>query len=224
MDIQYTVKYSDRKTVTITIERDRSVIVHAPKNTSAETIGNLIEKKKQLIFNKINGPNKYPVPKPYKEFVSGESILFLGRNYKLQISEDSFEGYIFDNNLIISKEHRNNANKILKDFYFKEAEEIIIPRIERFADRLGVKHKKSSIKDLKYRWGSCTPGHNLNFNWRLIMAPVYVIDYIIVHELTHLIEPNHTKDFWNVVSVQLPEYKKGKEWLEKNGHVLEISF
>jgi predicted metal-dependent hydrolase len=224
MDIQYEIKYSERKSITITVERDRSVIVRAPFNTSAEMIHNLIDRKKYLIYKKINGINKYPVPKPYKEFVSGESILFLGRNYKLQIVNDNFEGVVFENNFLISRSNRINANNLLRNFYLKQAEEKIIPRVIRFANRLGVKYEKISILDLKYRWGSCTSKHNLNFNWRIIMAPVYVIDYIIVHELAHLIESNHTREFWNIISVQLPYYKKAKNWLKENGNLLEIDF
>lgn len=72
--------------------------------------------------------------------------------------------------------------------------------------------------------GVCTPKGNINFNWRIIKAPINVIDYIIVHELTHLIEANHTTDFWNIISVQLPHYKKAKEWLRENGNLLELDF
>jgi hypothetical protein len=106
----------------------------------------------------------------------------------------------------------------------KQAEEKIIPKVKFHAKNIGVKYKSIKILDLKYRWGSCTPKDNINFNWRLIKAPIYVIDYIIVHELTHLIEPNHTPEFWNIVSVQLPHYIKAKDWLKINGHLLETEF
>ena len=81
-----------------------------------------------------------------------------------------------------------------------------------------------NILDLKYRWGSCTPKDNIHLNWRLIKAPVNVIEYIIVHELTHLLESNHTPEFWNRVSAQLPNYEKAKHWLLENGHELETDF
>lgn len=224
MDLQFDIKYSDRKTITITVERDRRVVVRAPMNTSSETIHKLVEEKKHLIYKRINGPNKYPIPKPYKEFVSGESILFLGRYFKLRVVNEDFDGVVFDNNFLISKSNRQKGNILIRDFYIQQAEEKIIPRIVRFADRLGVHHEKISILDLKYRWGSCTPKHNLNFNWRIIMAPIYVVDYIIVHELAHLIEPNHTSDFWNIISVQLPDFQKAKSWLKQNGDLLEVDF
>ena len=88
---------------------------------------------------------------------------------------------------------------------------------------MGVRYNDILISDLKYRWGSCTPKNNLNFNWRLIKAPMRVIEYIIVHELTHLLEPNHTADFWAIVRNQLPDYLKSKEWLKRAVSLLEES-
>jgi hypothetical protein len=224
MEIKYEVKYSDRKTISITVERNRSVIVRAPFNTTSEIINSIIEKKKFLLHKKINSSNKFPIPKPYKEFVSGESIMYLGHLYKLEISKEDFEGIRFENNFSISSLNRSKANQFLKDFYYEQANEILIPRIKRFADSLGVLHNKISVADSKYRWGSCTPKGNLNFNWRIIKAPINVIDYIIVHELTHLLETNHTADFWNIISVQLPNYRKAKDWLKENGNLLDIDF
>ena len=83
---------------------------------------------------------------------------------------------------------------------------------------------KILISDLKYRWGSCTPKDNLNFNWRLIKAPMFVIDYVIVHELTHLMESNHTAQFWNIIEAQLPDSQKAKDWLKEHGAIIEESF
>ncbi|MBD0378090.1 MAG: M48 family metallopeptidase, partial [Flavisolibacter sp.] len=108
--------------------------------------------------------------------------------------------------------------------YKKQAEEKIIPRAKHFAKQLGVQYNNISILDLKYRWGSCTSKDNIHFNWRIIKVPVYVVDYIIVHELAHLLEANHTEAFWNIVSVQLPHYNKGKGWLRENGNLLEVDF
>ena len=88
---------------------------------------------------------------------------------------------------------------------------------------MGVCYNNILISELKYRWGSCTPRNNLNFNWLLIKAPMRVIEYVIVHELTHLLEPNHTADCWAVVRNQLPDYLKSKEWLERAGGLLEES-
>lgn len=224
MQIEYSIQYSNRKTLSIIVERDRSVIVRAPLNTSKEVIEKEISKRKFLLFQKINHPQKYETPKSRKEFVSGESLLYLGKNYKMEVVQESIGGIQFDSKFYISQANQTNAEQLFKSWYFKQAEEKIIPKAKFHAKNLGVNFKAIKILDLKYRWGSCTPKDNINFNWRLIKAPIYVIDYIIVHELTHLLESNHTPEFWNIVSVQLPHYNKAKDWLKDNGHLLETEF
>lgn len=224
MKIDYSIKYSARKTISIIVERDRTVVVRAPLNTSIELIESEINKRKFLLFQKINHPQKYTLPRDRKEFVSGEALLYFGKYYKLEVVDKTIDGVEFDSKFIISKDNQKEARQILKVWYIKQAEEKLIPKVKHFANHLGVNYKKISILDLKYRWGSCTPKDNINFNWRLIKAPGYVIDYIIVHELAHLLEANHTPEFWNIVSVQLPNYEKAKEWLKENGSLLETEF
>ena len=224
MQIEYSIKYSNRKTLSIIVERDRTVVVRAPLNTSKELIEKEISKRKFLLFQKINHPQKYNLPREQKEFVSGESLLYFGKYYKLEVVPEEINGVEFDNKFSISKSNQKKAEQLFTQWYFKKAEEKLIPKVKHFTNHLGVHCNKISILDLKYRWGSCTPKDNINFNWRIIKAPVYVIDYIIVHELTHLLESNHTPDFWNIVSVQLPHYDKAKEWLKENGNLLETEF
>jgi predicted metal-dependent hydrolase len=224
MNVEYSIIYSARKTISIIVERDRSVIVKAPVNTSKELIENEVNKRKFLLFQKINHPQKYSIPRDRKEFVSGESLLYLGKHYKLEVVDDLIDGVEFDSKFTISKDNQKQAIQILKSWYIKQSKEKLIPKVKQFAQHLGVNYNKISILELKYRWGSCTPKDNINFNWRIIKAPVYVIDYIIVHELAHLLESNHTPDFWNIVSVQLPNFEKAKDWLKINGKFLETDF
>jgi predicted metal-dependent hydrolase len=106
------------------------------------------------------------------------------------------------------------TTELLRDWYIKKAEEKLTPQARLYAKHMGVRYNNILISDLKYRWGSCTPKNNLNFNWRLIKAPMRVTEYVVVHELAHLLEPNHTADFWAVVRSQLPDYLKSKEWPE----------
>ncbi|TVM14167.1 hypothetical protein DPQ33_17800 [Oceanidesulfovibrio indonesiensis] len=112
------------------------------------------------------------------------------------------------------------GRRALRRWFKKRAAEKIIPRAERFAQSLGVKYNQIQMTDSKFRWGSCSTKDNLNLNWRLIKAPVFVIDYIIVHELTHLIEGNHTPRFWNIVHAQVANMDKAKKWLKENGQLL----
>jgi len=109
----------------------------------------------------------------------------------------------------------------MREWYIARADEIILRRVHRHARELGVQFSKAKIVDNRYRWGSCTIQDNVNLNWRLIKAPMFVIDYVIVHELAHLIESNHTPEFWNVVRTQAPKMEKAKLWLKENGQILE---
>ena len=224
MEIKYSIKYSARKTISIIVERDRSVVVIAPLNTSEAVIAKEVNKRKRLLQEKISHNQKYPFPKSAKQFVSGETLLYLGKHYKLYVTENPDEGISFDNKFFIGKTNQKEANKLFRDWYIKSATEILVPKAKLIAKQLGVSYNNINILDLKYRWGSCTPKDNIHFNWRIIKAPMTVIEYIIVHELTHLLEANHTPEFWNRVAVMQPEFEKAKKWLKEYGGELETDF
>lgn len=224
MEIKYSIKYSARKTISIIVERDRSVVVRAPLNTSEEIISREVNKRKRLILEKISRNQKYPFPKPAKQFVSGETILYLGKHYKLYVTDNPEEGVSFDNKFFIGKTNRKQANKLFREWYIKSADKILVPKATSIAKHLGVSYNNISILDLKYRWGSCTAKDNIHFNWRIIKAPMTVIEYIIIHELTHLLEANHTPEFWNRIAIMQPNFEKAKSWLKEFGGELESDF
>lgn len=224
MHLDYIVKRSaKRRKLTITVERDRSVIVHAPLETTDAKIQQVVESKRQWIYEKIGHPQKYkdlPHP-PGKELVSGESALYLGRHYRIEVVRTGLSGIQFNQRFLIPAGSNTKRNEVLRDWYNQRANEKIIPRVQHYARELGVDYARSKIVDNRYRWGSCTTKNNVNFNWRLIKAPMFVIDYVIIHELTHLIEANHTPRFWNIVRAQSPSMEKAKTWLKENGQLLE---
>jgi hypothetical protein len=148
----------------------------------------------------------------------------LGRNYRLEIEKGREESIRFAGRFVVTGSSPDRAGKLFKDWYKLMAKEKIVPRVKRHARNLGVEFDKVMVSDLKYRWGSCTPKNNLNFSWKLIKAPMLVIDYVIVHELAHLLEHNHTPRFWNIVRTQVPRYVKARDWLRQQGEVLENNF
>ena len=223
MNLEYNVIYAARKTLTITVERDRSVVVRAPHGTPPEKIDAIVERKKLWLYEKTRHAQKHDRPLKPREFISGSTVLYLGRNYRLEIVSEEFDGVLFDQKFLISKSSAAQTQELLREWYLKKAKEKLTPRARSYARHMGVRYNDILISDLKYRWGSCTPKNNLNFNWRLIKAPLRVIEYVVVHELTHLREPNHTADFWAVVRNQLPDYLKSKEWLKRAGGLLEES-
>jgi hypothetical protein len=156
---------------------------------------------------------------PGKELVAGESLPYLGRQYRIELVEggDQIE---FAQKFLVPRALAGKT-PIFRNWFIDRAKAKILARVAVYARNLGVSYKEAKIGDGKYRWGSCTPNDNVIFNWRLIKAPVFVIDYVVVHELAHLIEQNHTPRFWNIVKAQAPNMEKAKAWLQKNGALLE---
>lgn len=224
MKVEYQVKYSNRKTLNISVERDRSIIVRAPHHLSEEKIDEIVQSKKQWIKEKLNHTQKYPIIAESKEFISGETLMYLGKNYQLLVVDEKIEGVEFDHRFKISRSNQPKANELFKSWYLSQALKKIEPLAKRYAKNLGVEYNQFKTSEMKYRWGSCTPANNIIFNWRIIKAPMYVVEYLVAHELVHLIEANHTPRFWNILSIQVPTYEKSKNWLKKNGHLLEVDF
>lgn len=225
MELHYTVQRSaKRRKLTITVERDRSVVVHAPEGTSDERIAQIVASKRQWIYEKISHTQKYQdLPHaPGKEIVSGESLLYLGREYRVEVVNSELSEIKFDQRFFIPAAQVPRQAEALRDWYIERAKAKIVPRVKYYARQLGVKVAQVRIVDNRYRWGSCTLNDNVNFNWRLIKAPMFVIDYVVVHELAHLIEANHTAEFWNIVRAQSPTMEKAKTWLKDHGQLLEL--
>jgi len=224
MELAYEIRRSSkRRKLTITVERDRRVVVHAPMTTTEAKIREIVESKRMWIYEKLHHSQKYrelPHP-PGKELVSGESALYLGRHYRIEVVESGLSEMRFSQRFYIPASHVQNRKAVLRQWYIQKAKEKILPRVRQFARQLGVAFNKAKIVDSRYRWGSCTMNNNVNFNWRLIKAPMFVIDYVIVHELAHLLEANHTLRFWNIVRAQTPTMDKAKQWLKDNGQILE---
>jgi predicted metal-dependent hydrolase len=221
-DIKYKLKRSNRKTLSIYIERDGRVSVISPWQLSSKDIEQVIDKKKSWIYKnlaewKVLNANKFE-----KEYVSGESFLYLGRPYQLKIvAEQDIPLMLYQGIFRLRKKDKDKGKKLFKEFYKEKAEVKLPERIELYKNKIGVEPKEIKIMDLQYRWASCTD-NALIFNWKIMMAPLIVIDYVVVHELTHLIHKNHTNEFWNDVSKAMPEYIERKNWLRDNGVTLDI--
>jgi predicted metal-dependent hydrolase len=216
------VRSPKRKKLTITVERDRSVVVHVPQETSEDEVHRIMDEKRQWILEKLRHPQKYKerIP-PGKEVVNGESAPYLGRDYRIEVTETESGEVEFSQHFLVPPARLEKRRQVLRDWYIGQAKEKILPRAEQHAQELGVTFKSASVVDNRYRWGSCTVGDKVNFNWRLIKAPMFVIDYVIVHELAHLIEANHTSDFWSIVRAKTSTMEKAKAWLKEHGQLLE---
>jgi predicted metal-dependent hydrolase len=183
----------------------------------------IVDSKRQWILAKLRHPQKYqdrPHP-PGKEVVNGESAPYLGRDYRIEVTETASGEVEFSNIFLVPVVHQAKRRVVLRDWYIARAREKILARVQQHARELGLRFTAAKIVDNRYRWGSCTVRDTVNFNWRLIKAPMFVIDYVIVHELAHLIETNHTTRFWSIIRAYLPTMEKAKAWLKEYGQMLE---
>ena len=211
-----------RKTIALQITDDAKLIVKAPFEVSDETIFRVVRKHISWITEKKKEIQSRDPKFSSKEFVSGEGFLYLGRYYKLEIVDGQEELLRFENKFYLSRSALPDAKKVFIDWYKKKAYEKISERVRFYSQRSGIKYNKVNITDAQKRWGSCSPKGNLNFSWKLIMAPLSVIDYVVVHELAHIEEKKHSKSFWVKVKIMMPDYEKYKNWLNENGYLLRL--
>jgi predicted metal-dependent hydrolase len=223
MKLTYTtVRSAKRKKLTISVERDSTIVVFAPETATDEAIDQVVQSKRQWLFEKLqNAPKYQDRPAPGKEVVSGESALYLGREYRISLGRDGSTQVVFDRFFVIPQGDRLQTRQVFRDWYVQQAQAIILARVQRYASELGVHVAEALIVDDRLRWGACTAKNNIRLNWRLIKAPMSVIDYVIVHELAHLLESNHTPAFWNIVRAKVPGAEKSKAWLKAHGQLLE---
>lgn len=222
MDFNYKICFKRKKSISISIDKDASVIVSAPKYVSKKYIENFIKSKSSWIEKNIQKieENRKNVE---KNFCNGEEFLYLGNNIKLIISDDNFKDIKFDEqNFYISKSNIDNANKLFHKFYFDMADRILKERVIFYAKKYNFSVNNVRISNANTRWGSCSIKKNISINWKLIMADIKIIDYVIIHELAHTIEHNHSKNFWKIVENIMPDYAERKIWLRKNGERLDI--
>ena len=231
--IPYSIRKSARaKYVSITVGVD-GVKVVAPRGVGDDRIIAVVENKREWIFNKVEGlklQNKQL--RTERELVSGVKLPFRGEDFTLRVSEYdgrytrvTIEGELFvvyiNKNLPLNK-RQEEIRRGLERWYVIQAKEIFHNRLEVYRDKLGLNFNQVRLKNQKTRWGSCSSKGNVNLNWRLVMSPTYIMDYVIVHELCHLKFMNHSHAFWQLLESIIPDYKVGKLWLKQHGIELSL--
>jgi predicted metal-dependent hydrolase len=211
-----------RKTIALQMTEDATLIVRAPLNVSHDAIIKTVLKYENWIKQKkikIQSREHKFVP---KKFVNGEDFIYLGDIFKLEIVDNQFESLRFNDKFYLAKNALPVAKEVFIAWYKHMANLVISERTKLFADINGLQYNKISITNAQKRWGSCSFYGNLCFSWRLVMAPAPVIDYVVIHELSHLKEKNHQEDFWNRVRTFMPDYKNHNDWLKENSHFLRL--
>lgn len=209
-----------------------TVTVFSPRHLDDEKIRMIVRKKARWILEKQEKMERKRHSNLMKEFVSGESFPYLGKHYRLKVIKTSKETtgkcrltngrFLVEINGNHEAEiNRTVVKKALVDWYLERAENKIKERVDRFSQQIGKWPKSIKIKNQERRWGSCSRKGTIRFNWKIIMAPISVMDYVIVHELCHLIHPPHSAHFWQKVQMIIPDYKHKREWLRENSFQMD---
>jgi hypothetical protein len=212
---------SYRRTIALEITSGATLVVRAPRRASAADIEEIIRQKSSWILRKIGEIKRRPYL-PCHEYADGEMFLYLGRSYPLQIVENGSITIERGDRLYVSRTLMPDIRNQLKNWYREEARREISARCMYFSLKTGHFPVTIRITDAQQRWGSCTPKGGVNFSWRLIQAPPEMVDYVVVHELVHLIQPDHSKKFWDKVRKIMPDYEIRRCWLKDHVGLLKI--
>lgn len=221
--IPYVMNVSNRKRLRIIVKPDLSVHANAPQEFTGDEIMEAVQSKAKWIARQIDAFRDYhPYPTPH-QYISGETFVYLGRQYRLKVIEGpmvpaKLRGK-FLNLAVENKEDREAIKKSLDSWYRSRADEVFNKYLSvslKVAKRHGVKTKpKLMIRDMRTRWGSCSNSGRVTLNLKLIQAPVHCIEYVIMHELCHLVHLNHSSEFYNLLNVCMPDWKKRKKILKR---------
>jgi predicted metal-dependent hydrolase len=223
----YTVKRTNRvKTATIQIESGK-VVVSVPSRLSDSKVDALIASRSEWIEKKISDQFS-KLPRAATEFISGQGLMYLGRNYRLKVYRSGvgttglrngrIEVWVPDKTI----SSQDTIKGVIEIWYKTRAAEKFKERVRHYEKVVGSHATSIAVKDMRTKWGTCTALGRVTLNWRLIFAPIRIIDYVIVHELCHLLYHDHSRKFWSAVMRVIPDYESRKHWLKTNGHSLNF--
>ena len=215
-----------KKTISLQV-KDNKLTIKAPKAVSKKKLDELIQRKKTWIRERaiINFEEQ---ALRNREFIDNEKFYFRGKAYRLSIIAAQEETVkIAKGLLVVTFIHfkpldRKVIKQLVENWYQGESIEILKTRTNELAKKMKVQPCGITVKNYISKWGSCTAHNKISYNWRIIMAPDYIIDYLIIHELSHIIQPNHSQDFWHHVAKYCDSFQTKRKWLRENGHRLVL--
>ncbi|HNB35029.1 MAG TPA: SprT family zinc-dependent metalloprotease [Anaerolineales bacterium] len=210
-----------RRSIALIVERDGSLTVRAPRRATLKDIQDFIQEKIDWIIRSREKLKAIVQPQK-KEYRDGECFLFLGQEYELRLVPPQRPALKFDGGFTLSASARERGEQAFTNWYKAQALKVLTERITHYASLHGFLPKQVKVNSAKTRWGSCTSTGTLNFTWRLVMAPLDVIDYVVLHELAHLRIKNHSPRFWKLVESLCPDFKRHRKWLRDHGERLNL--
>lgn len=217
--IRFDIKYKNRSSIGLTIDGYGNIIVLAPKKTSDERVIQVLEVNWDQIQTKLNEMQKRMNGPLEKVYENNESFLYLGNTYPIQIVQDitiTKERVEFDEEILyiyVQHHDKEKIKQLLRRYYYQRSKALVEERVSFYQSNFKTKPRSIRITDSKTNWGTCDSNFQLTFNWRLAMAPLEVIDYVVVHEMCHMVHLNHDRSFWRLVGKLMPDYKEKENWL-----------
>ncbi|MCR9161682.1 MAG: M48 family metallopeptidase [Nannocystaceae bacterium] len=229
--IDYGIRRSARRqTVAVAVDPVEGVMLTAPANATAERLDEVVRDKAPWIVDRLRLVAESELRADAHEFVSGESFAYLGRHYRLKVKPLNTPGEAkLDRGFLVVPVSRDldaegrsaSAERALRDWYIEHARQKLPSRVDYWANRIGVEPPQLVVKDQQKRWGSCDQAGTVRLNWKIIQAPMRLADYVVAHEVVHLLHIDHTKAFWARLGQAMPDYDRRKEELRKLGPTLE---
>lgn len=217
--LDYHIIYKRRKTITIEIDQYGGIRVIAPRDTKDEVIHKMLELHWEQLQDKIKEMRQRSNGSMEKAYDNGEKFLYLGKEYtitvqqKEDISKDKVEISDHQFMVYVKELEEENIQKALKRFYYQKCKALVEKRVNFYQNQFKDRPRSISIADDQKTWGTCNSRRELTFNWRLAMAPLEVIDYVVVHEMCHMVHLNHDRSFWRLVGKMIPDYERKQNWL-----------
>ncbi|WP_245697869.1 M48 family metallopeptidase [Haloplanus vescus] len=201
----------------------RGVTVVIPESEAIQAT-KILKENAAWVVDKHKSYESHREKVPDRTFEAGEQFPFLGVDRELVI--EPRQRNAMDEETIMLRQsavEQSSVKRALENFYRREAREYLTGRADDYAEKMGVAYEKIELRNQRTRWGSCSTSGTISLNWRIIMAPSEIVDYLVVHELAHLTEQNHGEEFWQLVSEFVPEYQQRADWLEQNSAKLIFS-
>jgi predicted metal-dependent hydrolase len=211
---------SHRRSISLTISSDGKLIVKAPTLMPMFFINRFIHEKQDWIERRITMIKVSPI-KAQKVFTHGEKYYYLGNLYELSLESGRRKIEVTDT-LNVPNIPKTLLKTELTMWYKAQAKKIIFERVDIYKKKTGLSPVGITISNARSKWGTCFHDNTINFSWRLVMAPLTVIDYVVVHEFSHITVKNHSKKFWDTVGLYCPLYKTERRWLRKHGGILDL--
>jgi predicted metal-dependent hydrolase len=209
-----------RRTVGITVERDGQLIITAPPDIPLETLEQIVESRSLWIYRHLLQKDSLNAPIVGKEYVTGEGFYYLGRSYRLKMFDGESEKpplRLYRGRFYLDRWAQSKGREYFIEWYRTHLTPYLEDKIRLFANRIEDEPRSVQVRELSNRWGSCSQKRDLYFHWRVAMLPHTMIEYVVIHEMVHLIEHQHNDAFWRRVERILPDYRQRKRWLAENG-------